>query len=90
VSEQRKKRMGRDPFDEKKAGKESDTVARLIRGRSPLAPDAREVEVTVRLTPGTLKHLDALHRRLAERGRDVSRDELIRIAITLLAAEDVT
>ncbi len=91
MSDQRKKRMGRDPFDEKKAaGVPDNTVARLIRGRTPLAPDAREVEVTVRLTPGTLKHLDALHRRLAERGREVSRDELIRIAITLLAAEDVT
>jgi hypothetical protein len=90
VSDQRKKRMGRDPFDEKKDTRDSKTVARLIRGRSPLAPDAREVPVTVNLTPATLKHLDALHRRLAERGRDISRDELIRIAITLLSAEDVT
>jgi len=81
--------MGRDPFDEKEAAGEPGTVERLIRGRSPLAPDAREVQVTVKLTPGTLKHLDGLQRRLAERGRDVSRDELIRIAITLLAAEDV-
>lgn len=86
----RKKRMGRDPFDEKESPRESDTVARLIRGRSPLAPDARAVPVTVGLTPATLKHLDALQRRLAERGREISRDELIRIAITLLSAEDVT
>jgi len=90
VSEHKKKRVGRDPFDEKESPRESDTVARLIRGRSPLAPDAREVPVTVRLTPGTLKHIDAVQRRLAERGRKISRDELIRIAITLLAAEDVT
>jgi hypothetical protein len=82
--------MGRDPFDEKAATPESDTVSRLIRGRSPLAPDPREVPVTVRLTPATLKHIDALQRRLAERGREISRDELIRIAITLLSAEDVT
>ena len=90
MSDQRKKRMGRDPFDEKEPAPDSDTVARLIKGRSPLAPDAREVPVTVKLTPGSLKHLDALQRRLAERGREVSRDELIRIAITLLAVEDVT
>jgi hypothetical protein len=89
VSE-RKKRIGRDPFDEKEAAAKPGTVARLIRGRSPLAPDAREVPVTVRLTPATLKHLDALHRRLAARGREISRDELIRIAITLLSAEDIT
>ena len=90
MSDQRKKRMGRDAFDEKENAPASDTVARLIRGRSPLAPDAREVPVTVRLTPATLKHIDALQRRLAERGREISRDELIRIAITLLSAEDVT
>jgi hypothetical protein len=82
--------MGRDPFDEKESTREADTVARLIRGKSPLAPDPREVPVTVRLTPATLKHIDALQRRLAERGREISRDELIRIAITLLSAEDVT
>jgi hypothetical protein len=86
----RKKRMGRDPFEEKESAPASDTVARLIRSRSPLTPDAREVPVTVRLTPATLKHIDALQRRLAERGREISRDELIRIAITLLSAEDVT
>lgn len=90
MSDQRKKRMGRDPFEEKKTPSDADTVARLIKGRSPLAPDPREVPVTVKLTPGTLKHLDVLQRRLAERGREVSRDELIRIAITLLAAEDIT
>jgi hypothetical protein len=90
VSDQKKKRMGRDPFDQKESPKESDTVARLIRGRSPLSPDARELPVTVRLTPATLKHIDAVQRRLAERGREISRDELIRIAITLLSAEDVT
>jgi len=88
VSE-RKKRMGRDPFDEKESATEPGTVARLIRGRSPLSPDAREVAVTVRLTPASLKHLDTIHRRLSERGREISRDELIRIAITLLSAEDI-
>lgn len=90
MSDQRKKSMGRDPFEDKKNERASDTVSKLIRGKSPLAPDAREVPVTVRLTPATMKHLDAVRERLAARGRDVSRDELIRIAITLLTAEDVT
>jgi hypothetical protein len=81
--------MGRDPFEDKKGDRASDSVGKLIRGRSALSPDAREVEVRVRLTPATLKHLDALRERLVARGRDVSRDELIRIAITLLSAEDV-
>jgi hypothetical protein len=81
--------LGRDPFEDKKNERESETVSRLIRGKSPLAPDAREVEVRVKLTPATMKHLDAVRERLAARGREVSRDELIRIAITLLAAEDV-
>lgn len=81
--------MGRDPFEDSKESRESETVKKLIRGRSPLVPDAREVEVTVRLTPATLKHIDQVCARLAARGRKVSRDELIRIAITLLSPEDV-
>ena len=90
MSDQRKKSMGRDPFEDRKNERASDTVSKLIRGKSPLAPDAREVEVTVRLTPAAMKHLDALRQRLAARGRDVSRDELIRIASSLLTVEDVT
>lgn len=81
--------MGRDPFDDKKNTRESETVSRLIKGKSPLAPDAREVEVKLRLTPATMKHLDLVRERLAARGREISRDELVRIAITLLSAEDV-
>lgn len=86
---ERKKSLGRDPFEDKRNERESDTVSRLIRGKSPLSPDAREVPVTIKLTPATMKHLDAVRARLAARGREISRDELIRIAITLLSAEDV-
>ena len=81
--------MGRDPFEDDKNDRASDTVSKLIRGKSPLAPDAREVPVTVKLTPATMKHLDAVREKLAARGRDISRDELIRIAITLLSDEDI-
>jgi hypothetical protein len=89
VSDNRKKTLGRDPFEQKNSVRESDSVSRLIRGKSPLSPDAREVAVKVNLTPSAIKHLDAVREKLAKRGRDVSRDELIRIAITLLSAEDV-
>jgi hypothetical protein len=89
VAERRKRSLGRDPFEDTKEAPASDTVAKLIRGRSLLSPDAKEVEVVVRLTPAVLKHIDALRARLGERGRDVSRDELIRIAITLLTPDDV-
>lgn len=85
----RRKSLGRDAFEDHKEAPEAGTVKKLIRGRSPLAPDAREVEVRVRLTPATLKHIDEVAARLAARGRRVSRDELIRIAITLLSPEDV-
>ena len=89
MSDRRRKSLGRDPFEDAKESRESGTVKKLIRGRSPLAPDPREIEVTVRLTPATLKHLDQVRARLAARGRTVSRDELIRIAITLLSPDDV-
>jgi hypothetical protein len=89
VSERRRKSIGRDPFEDSGEPRGKETVRKLIRGRSPLAPDPREVEVTVRLTPATLKHIDEVRARLEARGRKVSRDELIRIAITLLSPEDV-
>ena len=81
--------MGRDPFEDAKNERTSDTVSKLIKGKSPLTPDAREVPVTVKLTPATMKHLDVLRQKLAARGREMSRDELIRIAITLLSDEDI-
>lgn len=86
---ERRKSLGRDAFEDSKESRGAGTVKKLIRGRSPLAPDARQVEVTVRLTPATLKHIDQVAERLAARGRRISRDELIRIAITLLSPEDV-
>jgi hypothetical protein len=89
VPDRRKKTLGRDPFEDAKEDREAGTVAKLIRGRSPLAPDAKEVEVVIRLTPAVLKHVDAVRAKLAARGREVSRDELVRIALTLLAPEDV-
>ena len=90
MPDRRKRSFGRDPFEDAKEDRASRTVERLIRGKVHLAPDAKEIEVDVRLTPASLKHLDRLRERLQARGRDVSRDELIRIAITLLTEDDVT
>lgn len=89
MGDRRRKSLGRDAFDDSAEPRESETVRKLIRGRTPLAPDAREVDVTVRLTPSSLKHLDQVRQRLEAGGRRVTRDELIRIAITLLRAEDI-
>lgn len=87
MGDRKRKSMGRDPFEDRKEDRRSDSVGKLIRG----GPGAKEVEVTVRLTVSNLRHLDAIRARLAERGRSgVTRSDLIRIAITLLSADDVT
>ncbi len=81
--------MGRDPFEDAKEETPSHSVERLIRGKVHLATDTREIAVNVRLTPSSLKHLDRVRDALKRRGREVSRDELIRIAISLLTEGDV-
>jgi len=85
----KKRSLGRDPFDDENAGSKSDSVGKLIKGRAPGSPEAREVSVTVRLTPSNIKHLDAIRRELESRGKRLSRNELIRIAISLLTADEV-
>ena len=89
MPDRRKKSLGRDPFEDLNESPSSRTVERLIRGKVQLARDAKEIQVAVRLTPSSLKHIDQVRERLQRRGRAVSRDELIRIAITLLTEEDV-
>lgn len=85
----KKRSMGRDPFEDDNAGHKSDSVEKLIKGRAPGSPEAREVSVSVRLTPSNIKHLDAIRRELESRGKKLSRNELIRIAISLLTADEV-
>lgn len=89
MPDRRKKPLGRDAFEDAKEERESRTVERLIRGKVQLTSDVKAIEVGVRLTPSSLKHLDKVRDRLKARGREVSRDELIRIAITLLTEDDV-
>jgi hypothetical protein len=83
--------LGRDPFDDEGTGKESSSVEKLIKGKAPgaRAPEAREVSVTVKLTPSNIKHLDAIRHQLQARGKSLSRNELIRIAISLLTVDEV-
>ena len=90
MSKKKKKSLGRDPFEDGKEERTSESVKKLITAKPINQAEARKVKVTVQLTPSSLKHLDGLKAEVARRGREVTRDELIRIAITLLAADDVT
>jgi hypothetical protein len=87
----KKKSLGRDPFEDPKVNAGSGSVEKLIRGKGlQPGPGTKEVLVNVKLTPSDLKHLDAIRSRLAAGGRGAfSRNELIRIAITLLSEEDI-
>jgi hypothetical protein len=87
----KKKSLGRDPFTDANQHQKSETVGKLIKGKSLQSkPDAREVLVNVKLTPSNIKHLDVIRTRLEERGKGkYTRNDLIRIAITLLSEDDV-
>ena len=87
----KKKSLGRDPFDDAKQQPASKSVEKLIKGQGlKSTPEAKEVLVNVKLTPSNLKHIDAVRAELVRQGKgEYSRNELIRIAITLLSAEDI-
>ena len=86
----KKTSLGRDPFDDANDAPRSNSVEKLIRGGARKSAGPKEVVVNVRLTPPNLKHLDRVLEQVAARGRnDVTRNDLIRIAITLLTADDV-
>jgi hypothetical protein len=87
----KKKSLGRDPFEDPKENVGSGSVEKLIKGKGlQPGPETKEVLVNVKLTPSDLKHLDSIRSRLAEAGKGTfSRNELIRIAITLLSEEDI-
>ena len=54
------------------------------------SPAPKEVLVNVKLTPSNIKHIDDVRARLAESGKGkYTRNDLIRIAITLLSEDDV-
>lgn len=91
MAKKKKKSLGRDPFDDANQEQTSGSVSKLIKGKGLRGnPEAKEVLVNVKLTPSNIKHIDAIRARLAERGKgEYTRNDLIRIAITLLSEDDV-
>lgn len=89
--DKKKKSLGRDPFEDMKDGTRSKSVEKLIKKKSPReAPGAKEVTVNIKLTPSNIKHLDDIRAKLAARNKEtMSRNDLIRIAITLLSVDDI-
>jgi hypothetical protein len=90
VPSKKKKSLGRDLFDAPVDKDSSSALRKLIKGKAVGAGSKpREVEVRVKLTPSNIKKLDDLRKKLSLEGKgDFSRNELIRIAITLLSPED--
>ena len=85
----RKKTLGRDVFVGR-SEKDSGSIGKILQGRRFHAEArVKEIEVRVKLTPSNLKHLDALVSGLESKGKGrFSRNDLIRVAITLLSADD--
>jgi hypothetical protein len=91
VQPKRKRSLGRDAFErtsQKRVG--SGTLGKVLAGRrAPVEAAAKEIEVRIKLTPSNLKQLDAIRARLESQGKGrFSRNDLIRVAIALLSAED--
>jgi hypothetical protein len=90
VSKPKKKSLGRDAFEDNNNEMASNSLKKLITGSGLKGRvDPKEVEVKVKLTPSNLKHLDNLIVQLEKQGKgNFSRNELIRVAITLLGSAD--
>lgn len=88
--EKRKRSLGRDVFGKEPEQKKSPALKKLLENKAGQGPtNAKEVEVKVRLTPSNIKHLDVLCRELEKQGKGTfTRNELIRVAITLLSVGD--
>jgi dihydroorotate dehydrogenase len=87
----KRKSLGRDPFEDLKEKSSSSSVEKMIKNKSHYrTPEAKEVPVNIKLTPSNIKHLDDIRAKLAKRRKgSLSRNDLIRIAITLLSADDI-
>ena len=85
-----KKSLGRDPFEDAPDEGKSKSLKQLICGKALKGDsDTKAIEVKVELTPSNIKHLDALRVAAGKRGKgQFTRNELIRIAVTLLSIED--
>jgi len=87
--DKKKRSLGRDAFSEKNKT-ESKTVRNMLESNVHKTPsEAKHIDVTVKLTPSNLKQLDALITELEKVGKGrFTRNELIRVAITLLSVGD--
>ena len=86
----RKRSLGHDVFGSEPEERQSGTLKKILEGkRYKEQAAAKEVEVKVKLTPSNIKHLDEIRAKLKKMNKGgLTRDELIRVAITLLSAED--
>jgi hypothetical protein len=88
VQPKRKRSLGRDVFVGPAHKEASGTIKKILQGRRADAA-VKEIDVRVKLTPSNLKQLDAIRADLEKRGKGrLSRNDLIRVAITLLSVED--
>jgi hypothetical protein len=88
---ERKRSLGRDVFESTpNDNNPSGTIKKILEGKRPKQKAAaKEVEVRIKLTPSNIKHLDAIRTELEKKGKgNLSRNDLIRVAVTLLSAED--
>jgi hypothetical protein len=88
--EKRKPSLGRDVFAKRPEKEKSEALKKILEGKQfKESPNAKEVEVRIKLTPSNIKHLDAIRAQLEKSGKTrFTRNDLIRIAITLLSVED--
>jgi hypothetical protein len=86
----KKKSLGRDVFEEPADKENSNALKELIVGKGLRASsDTKQIPVNIKLTPSNIRHLERLQKQLAESGKGTfTRNQLIRIAITLLNLED--
>ena len=89
----RKQSLGQDVFGGEKKKGASGSLRRILGGKRPKpakpAKKKDEIEVSVTLTPNDIKHLDDVQAELEKMGRGrLNRTTLIRVAISLLSAED--
>jgi hypothetical protein len=86
--DEKKRSLGRDVFGKPDRAK-SEAVKKILQDKVHRETSAREVEVKVKITPSNLRHLDTLIDELHKVGKGrFTRNELIRIAITLLSVGD--
>jgi hypothetical protein len=90
VQPKKKKSLGRDVFERPVERSGEGALGKIMSGRRvPHEASVKEIEVRVKLTPSNLKQLDAIRARLEAEGKGrLSRNDLIRVAIALLSAED--